>query len=211
MVEHVDPDKSNSQYPSKSIEEIDPDLIECYPSSVSGFNETTRYTHDKSYCVYNMARRAGRAELKAQGLAACALMRRIYGEFYINFPSNTVVLAMKGGRTVVFWCIDRAKDEYAVDLGSGVGIDKGAEMADLMNDLCIGGGCDGYVIFSLDDWRPGRVYEESVEWFCVPWKLARTLGPLDSDKTIELEEFLLSEDHDSDQILSCGDAEDAAD
>lgn len=203
MVEHIDPSVPNLNTPA-DIESIDPDLKDCYHPSISGFNERTRYTHDKSYCVFNLSRRAGRAELKAQSLSKCDIMRRVLGDFYINFPSSTIVLSFKDGQAIVFMCIDRAKDDYYVDFGTGLGLERGEDMVATMNDLCIMGGCKGYVIFSLDGWIPSRNYEDSVEWFCVPWTLARTLGPLDSDRTVELEEFLLSTDKDSDMILSDG-------
>lgn len=204
MVEHIDPGVPNFNTPL-DIETVDSDLKDCYHPSISGFNERTRYTHDKSYCVFNLARRAGRAELKAQSMSNCDMIRRVFGDFYINFPSSTISLSFKNGQAIVFMCIDRAKDDGFVDLGTGVGIERGEDMAAIMNDLCIMGGCKGFVIFSLDGWKPGRYYEDSVEWFCVPWTLARTLGPLDSDRTVELEEFLISTDDDSDMLLSDGD------
>jgi hypothetical protein len=60
------------------------------------------------------------------------------------------------------------------------------------------GGCRGYVVFSLDGWEPRKFYDRSVEWFCVPWTLVRTLGPIDRHKTKELAEFLFAVDDDTD-------------
>ena len=177
---------------------IPEDEISSVYSTSNGFNDHTRYTDDKSYCQFNLSRRAGRAELQAERFAQKNFMRRIAGATGLTTPSNSIVLGFYKGQASVFLCVDRMRDCGAVDLCNGTGLENGQDFIDTMNDLCTMGGCRGYVVFSIDAWEPRKFYDRSVEWFCVPWKLARMLGPIDRRKTKELSEFLFAVDDDTD-------------
>lgn len=197
MIENITPDAIQHTDNGKSAFVPEDEIAGVYSTS-NGFNDHTRYTDDKSYCQFNLNRRAGRAELQAERFAQKNFLRRIAGAAGLTAPASSIVLGFSKGHASAFLCIDRMRDCGNVDLCTGAGLDSGQEFVDTMNDLCTMGGCSGFVIFSLDDWEPRKFYDRSVEWFCVPWALIRTLGPIDRHKTTELAEFLLAVDDDTD-------------
>lgn len=197
MIENISPANIQNADNSKQAFVPEDEIADVFSTS-NGFNDHTRYTDDKSYCQFNLSRRAGRAELKAEQFAQKNFLRRVAGATGLTTPATSVVLGFYRGHTSAFLCVDRMRDCGTVDLATGAGVTNGQDFVDVMNDLCTMGGCRGYVVFSLDAWQPRKFYDRSVEWFCVPWTLARSLGPIDRNKTKELAEFLFAVDDDTD-------------
>jgi hypothetical protein len=195
-----------------------PELEDCLKITNGG--EKRKFDNDRAYCKFNMNRRAGKAELAVQTIANELQLLRFSGKCGINWPTESLVIGFGRGASSIFMCIDRICDHGSADFGDGTGIRNGEVYAKLMNRMCVEGGCKGFVVFSIDNWIPGRGYDETVTWYCVPWILARSLGRIDSERTKELAEFIVDveekffddevEDEDDDDI-DCFDSDAAND
>ena len=143
---------------------------------------------DAAYMRYNMSRRAGKAEAVLEATYDSPLFRRVMGTFGINNPGISIIMGFKNGKCAAFLCIDRLPDNFKANLATGEGWEDGRPFVETMNTMSVLGEIPCYVIFSLDGWAPGAGHDDEIIWYEMPWPLARSLGYLDSRKTIDLRE-----------------------